>query len=353
MLREIWIGAHLINDASPAFVVAEIGTNHGGDLERAKQLITAAAECGCDAVKLQKRDNKNIFTSEIYNQPYNSENSYGLTYGEHREALEFGLMEYVALRQYAQKIGILLFASVFDVASAGVLDTSDNPAFKIASGDLTNIPLIRYVAGLHRPVIVSTGGGTIADVQRVYDEVPHDHLVLLQCTSSYPVEPAEMNLRVIETYRNMFPDVVIGLSDHYDGIAMAGVAYTLGARVFEKHFTLNHTWKGTDQVFSLEPEGMKRMVRDLNRTRDALGTGKKQRYLSEDRPLYKMAKSLVAARSLPKGHLLTADDIAIKSPGGGLPPYLLDGFIGAYLFHDLAQDALLDQNDVYHVDEGD
>ena len=150
-----------------------------------------------------------------------------------------------------------------------------------------------------------------------------------------------MNLRVIETMRCQFPDTVIGLSDHQDGIALAPVAYALGARIFEKHFTLDHNAKGSDHRFSLEPDGMKRMVRDLKRTREALGDGVKRPYESEQPGLYKMAKSIVAARDLPAGHVLTVEDLAFKSPAGGLPPYQAHDLIGTRLDHDVWEDECL------------
>src|SRR5262249_10497000 len=161
------------------------------------------------------------------------------------------------------------------------------------------------------PIVISTGGGTLEDVQRVYDQVMpiNSQICLLQCSAEYPVEPEDMNLRVITTFRETFPDLVIGLSDHQNGIAMALVGYMLGARVIEKHFTLNRAWRGSDKVFSLEPEGLRKMIRDIERTRMALGDGVKRVLPGEANPLYKMAKKLVAARNLPAGTILTEEDI--------------------------------------------
>jgi N-acetylneuraminate synthase/sialic acid synthase len=317
-------------DGTHCYVVAEIGHNHQGSLEKAKEFFLRAKECGVDAVKLQKRDNRTLYTKAMYDMPYNHENSFGPTYGTHREALEFGREELVELKRYAAELGLTLFATVFDLPSADFLAELEMPAYKIASGDLKNTPLLKYVAQLGKPMFVSTGGGTLEDVERAYDTIMpiNPQLCLLQCTASYPVEAAEMDLRVIATFREHFPDAVIGLSDHQNGIAMAVVAYALGARVIEKHFTLNRAWKGTDHAFSLEPVGMRKLVRDLRRTEAALGDGVKKVYPSEEKPLYKMAKKLVAARDLPVGHLLTPEDIAIKSPNDGLPPYELARVIG-------------------------
>jgi|SRR5581483_2117293 len=340
MRQSLVINSTIINDDSPCYVIAEIGHNHQGDLDKAKALFRAAKECGVHAVKLQKRDNRNLYTRALYDSPYVNENSYGDTYGAHREALEFGQDEYVELKKYAAELGLTFFATVFDFASADFCANLDMPAYKIASGDLKNIPLLKHVAQFGKPMLISTGGGTLEDAQRAYDAVMplNSQVCLLQCTASYPVEPEEMNLRVIQTFRETFPDIVIGLSDHQNGIAMAVVGYTLGARVIEKHFTLNRAWKGTDHPFSLEPVGMRKLVRDLERARLALGDGVKRVLPSETKPLFKMGKKLVAARDLPAGTILQRADIAIKSPNDGLPPYELERVIGKTLQRNLAQD---------------
>jgi sialic acid synthase len=343
MPRELTIGSTRVHDDGDCYVIAEIGHNHQGSVERAKDLFRAAKECGVDAVKLQKRSNRTLYTKAMYESPYDNENSFGLTYGAHREALEFGWDEYVELKRYAAEIGVTFFATAFDVESADFLAKLEMPAYKIASGDLNNLPLLTHVARIGKPVIVSTGGGSIDDVQRLYDEVKpiNAQLCLLQCTASYPAEPEDMNLRVIGTFRDRYPDLVIGLSDHQNGIAMADVAYILGARVIEKHFTLNRAWKGTDHAYSLEPVGMRKLVRDLRRVRAALGTGQKQPLPVEKKPLFKMGKKLVAARGLPAGHVITAADVAIKSPNDGLPPYQLPAVLGKALRRDLAEDESL------------
>lgn len=340
MSRQLTINSCTISEDSDCYVIAEIGHNHQGDLQKAKDLFKVAKECGVDAVKLQKRDNKTLFTKALYDKPYDNENSFGPTYGAHREALEFGREEYVELQKYAHELGVTMFATAFDFKSADFLAELDMPAYKIASGDLKSIPLLKFVAKIGKPMLVSTGGAAFEDVQRAYDAIMpiNSQLCLLQCTASYPADPQDLNLRVIPTYRERFPEIVIGLSDHENGIAMAVAAYVLGARMVEQHFTLNHTWKGTDHAFSLEPIGMRKLVRDLRRARLALGDGVKQVYPSEINPIIKMSKKLVAARDLPAGHRLTGDDIAIKSPGDGLPPYELDNLIGKVTRRVLAEE---------------
>ncbi len=327
-------------DDNSVFVIAEIGHNHQGNLDICKSMFVAAREAGANAVKLQKRNNKTLYTKALYNEPYNSENSYAPIYGEHREALEFNSEQYSELIRFAKEIDIIFFATAFDFESLDFLIQLDMPAYKIASGDLLNIPLQRRIAQLGKPVLLSTGGGTFTDIKRAVSAILEytDDLVLFHCTASYPANVEDMNLLVIPELKKLFPNIIIGLSDHENGIDAASVGYMLGARVFEKHFTLNRSWKGTDQSFSLEPEGLRKLIRNLNRIPILLGSSDKQLLESEKRPLKKMAKTIVAKNDLPAGHTLTESDIALKSPGGGLPPYELENVIGKTLIQKLAED---------------
>jgi N-acetylneuraminate synthase/sialic acid synthase len=351
-VRELLIDGRRIADDTPCFVIAEIGHNHQGSVERAQELFVLAKQCGVDAVKLQKRDNRRLYTRELYDSPYENENSFGPTYGAHREALELDRAAYVELQACARELGLAFFATAFDEPSADLLAELDVPAFKIASGDLTNTPLLRHVAALGRPLVVSTGGATLDDVDRAVETVTDagGTLCLLQCTAAYPAAVEELNLGVITTFRERYPELVIGLSDHQDGIAMAPVAYMLGARVVEKHFTLSHTAKGTDHAFSLMPEGMRKLVRDLRRVPSAIGDGVKRPLPSEERPLGKMGKKLVASRALEAGHVLADGDLVAKSPAdGGLPPYALDELLGRSLRRALSEDEAILAADVAPV----
>ncbi len=348
-MRELTIAGRRIADDTPCFVIAEIGHNHQGRVQQAKELFRAARGAGVDAVKLQKRDNARLFTRALYDSPYDNENSFGATYGEHREALELDKDAFAELRDLAAELGLVFFATALDEASADLLAELDLPAYKIASGDLRNTPLLRHVAALGKPMIVSTGGATLEDVDRAMEAIaPHnDQVCLLQCTAAYPAAVEELNLSVITTLRERYPDVVVGLSDHQDGIAMATVAYMLGARVIEKHFTLSHAAKGTDHAFSLIPEGMRKLVRDLHRIPVALGDGEKRPLPTEEKPLQKMGKKLVAVRPLQAGHVLAPGDLVAKSPAdGGLPPYALDDLLGRTLARPLAEEQTVVAEDV-------
>jgi N-acetylneuraminate synthase/sialic acid synthase len=349
MSRTITIDGTRIGDDTACYVIAEVGHNHQGDVEQAKRLLDAAKECGVNAVKLQKRSNRTLYTREFYEQPYDNELSFGRTYGEHREALELGADDYRALLRHARDVGLTLFATAFDVESADLLAELDVPAFKFASGDLRNTPLQRHVAAFGKPMLLSTGGGTMEDIERAVDAILplNEQLCVLQCTAAYPANVEDLNLNVITTLRERFPELVIGLSDHQNGIAMAVVAYMLGARVIEKHFTLDHALKGRDHAFSLMPEGMRRLVRDLHRVPAALGDATKRPLPVEADPLEKMGKKLVAARELELGHVLAVDDLAIKSPAdGGLPPYELDRLVGRTLRRPVAAEDFVTFDDV-------
>jgi sialic acid synthase len=343
-----------IHDGGDCFVIAEIGHNHQGSLEQAKAMVTMAKDCGANAVKVQKRSNRTLYTREFFEQPYDNEFSFGKTYGEHREALELGREDYIELQRYSKGLGITFFATPFDVESADFLAELDMPAYKLASADLSNTPLLRHVASIGKPMLLSTGGATTDDVDRAVETIRplNEQLCILQCTAAYPCETEDLHLRVITTFRERYPDYVIGLSDHQNGISMALVGYMLGARVIEKHFTLNHAWKGTDHPFSLMPEGLRKLVRDLRRVPVALGDGVKRPLPVEAKPLEKMGKKLVASRDLELGHVLSEQDIAIKSPAdGGLPPYELERLVGRRLRRPVSLDDFLTFDDVEPVPE--
>lgn len=297
-MREIVINGHRIADDTDAYVIAELGHNHGGKYATARTMILEAAKAGAHACKLQKRDNDRLYTRELLNAPYENENSFGKTYGDHRRALEFGAKEYLACRTVAQAAKIDFFATAFDEASADFLMMVDVPAIKIASSGMTDHALLRYVASLGKPMIVSTGGGTWDDVDICANLLANTRtpFALLHCTAAYPVQNVtEHNLLVIEEMRDRYPDIVIGWSSHDPGVSLSLLAYAYGARIIEKHFTLNRASKGTDHSFSLEPHGLQVLCEDLKKARLASGDGIKRVYDSERKPLAKMRRTLTAA----------------------------------------------------------
>jgi len=337
------LGKRLITDDSPCYVIAEVGHNHQGSVEQCKQMFAAAKAAGVGGVKLQKRDNRSLFTNAMFHKPYENPNSFGATYGEHREYLEFDRDQYLELRAYCLELEIDFFATAFDLPSVDFLEEIDLVAYKVASADVRNIPLLRRLAETGKPILISTGGAGFGAVKQAYETVAAGgaDIAILQCTAGYPAAWEELNLRVIATYREAFPDAVAGLSSHDNGIAMATAAYVLGARVIEKHFTLDRTMRGTDHSFSLEPQGMTKMVRDLDRLHLALGDGEKCVYDSEKAPIQKMSKSLFVAHDLPAGHVLRAEDLTMKSPGDGIAPSELDVVVGARLVIDVHAETML------------
>ena len=293
-MREINLCGKVVADDLPAFVIAEIGHNHGGDLYTCLRMIDEAKKAGADCVKLQKRDNKTLYAPQYYHSSYSSPHAYGATYGEHREALEFGKEEYEEVRRYCSAEQIGFAATAFDIPSAHFLADIGVDFIKVASGDVTSLPLLTEIATLGLPVVYSTGGAKsmheVVQAKRILSE--HDvPVAVLQCTSGYPASWDELNLRVIEDYRYTMPDTVVGWSMHARGTSQAAVAYALGARIIEAHFTLDRYAKGTDQAMSLESEGLAAMVRYLGYTRLALGTGVKVRYPSEAEALKKQWKN--------------------------------------------------------------
>lgn len=306
---------------SRCHLIAEIGSNHQGSVETAEEMIRVAADAGFDAVKLQKRHNSALFVPSFYDSPYASENAYGPTYGEHREALELGEMEYLALAAVAEDLGVLFIVTPFDEPSVefcvGLGDSLH--ALKVASGSLTYVPLLREVAATGLPVILSTGGGTWEDVDRAVGVLDGTDLTVMQCTASYPARYEELDLGVIPEIARRYPEVWPGASLHDNGIAMAVAAYALGARVIEKHVTLDRTMRGTDHPFSLEPQGQRKLVRDIRRAEVALGQTKRV-HDSELPAIRKMGVSPYPVRSVRDGERLSLAFIDYRSPQDGMTP---------------------------------
>lgn len=337
---EIKLGKRIINYQSPAYVIAEIGHNHQGSVDLCEKIIEAAAAAGADCVKLQKRDNKTQFTHAAYNAIYNSENSFGRTYGDHREFLEFNKEQFLRVKSKAEACGLDFCSTAFDIPSVDFLLDIGVSHIKIASGDLVNTPLLTYASATGIPLIVSTGASTLEDVDRAVEVLSRgaSQFALLQCTSGYPANHEELSIAVIQTYAKRYSETIVGFSSHENGIAMPLVAYALGARIIEKHFTTDRTMKGTDQALSLSPSGMRRMCRDLKNAHVAMGDGEKRVYPSEIKNIQKQRKSIVAARAIKAGDRICESMLALKVPSNGLPPYRIAEIIGAVAIENIAED---------------
>lgn len=331
-MAEIVLDGITVGDNRPPWVCAEIGNNHQGDMQEAKRLIEMARDAGANACKLQKRDNSALFTKAFYNSPYNSENSYADTYGAHRDYFEFSLGQYLELKDYADYLGITMIATAFDLPSVDFLENVEVPFYKVASGSVTNPLLLKKIASLGKPIIASFGGANWNTMDKAVSVLTEQGapLIMLQCTASYPAPPSLLNLDRITLMRNRYPEHIIGFSDHEDGIAMGVAAYTLGARVFEKHITMSHSNRGTDHAFSLEYMGLRSYVGNLHRAHQALDYNE-QPFEEEKKPIYKMGYSIYPAHDIKAGTILMPEDLVIKSPMEGLNGWAYNDIIGEEL----------------------
>ena len=329
-MRSFEIAGRKITQDGKPYVIAEIGNNHNGRVDLCKILIERAKANGADAVKLQKRSPASLFTCKLYNSPYENENSFGPTYGAHREFLEFDHDQWVEIVDFARKCDIPLFSTAFDIESVEFLKRYDLPAWKVASGCLKDVFLIESMAETKKPMIISTGGGDWEDVDRVYDLLEYRNIdfCFLHCVASYPNTADKMNLATITSMLDRYEHTIIGLSDHYPGNLMAETAYSLGARVFEKHFTANKSWQGPDHALSMEPEDLHHLVHNLEKIKASMGSGEKTMLHCEQKGIYKMGKGIYARHDIPMSAIITEDMLCIKSPADGLPPYEIGNVIG-------------------------
>jgi sialic acid synthase len=340
--RTITIGRRTVGDGQPCFVIAEGGVNHNGDPRLADELVHIAADCQADAVKFQKRTINELLTRAALDRPYVNPNSLGATYGEHRLKLELSDADWYRLRDLAMRLGLQFMGSAWDRGSADLLDVLESPAIKTPSAVLTDLDLLEYIARKGRPMIVSTGMSTLEEVDQAVERIlRHTHeLILLQCTSAYPSEFADINLRVMDTYSKRY-GVLVGYSGHERGISVSEAAATLGACVVERHFTKDRTLPGPDHAASLEPIGLKKLVRDIRQIETAMGSAEKRVMASELSVRVRLGKSVVAARTIRAGSILKQDMLTAKSPGDGISPNHLARLFGRVAAVDIEADALL------------
>ena len=280
MSREIMVGDILIGTNHPAFILAEVGINHNGDIQLAKKLIDVAMAAGCDAVKFQKRNPDEAVPEEQKN--IRRETPWGpMTYLEYRKRIEFNRDRYNEIDRYCQEKDMMWLASAWDISSVEFLERYDLPAYKIPSALITDKDYLNVLKELDKPLIVSTGMADIELVEKVVDFLGEENIILLHTVSSYPAKPEHINLRVIQTYQKLF-NCVVGYSGHEVGLQITLAAVSLGAKVIERHITLDRSMWGTDQAASVEPGGLMRLTRDIRVIESSLGDGKK-RVLPEER----------------------------------------------------------------------
>ena len=277
-MNKLIIGNKEVGENKPVFIAAELGINHNGDVEIAKQLIDVAVEAGCDAVKFQKRTIEIVYSKEELQKP--RESPWGTTFEDQKRGLEFGQEEYQIIDEYCRAKNILWFASCWDEDSVDFIDAFDPPCYKIASASLTDDSLLKHTRSKGKPILLSTGMSTLEQIHHAVDVLGEENLILLHCTSTYPSKLEELNLNVITTLKQQF-SCPIGYSGHEIGVSSSIVAAVLGACMVERHLTLDRAMYGSDQAASLEPQGMKKLVRDIRELPTILGDGKKRVYKSE------------------------------------------------------------------------
>jgi len=330
-MKAIRIGNHCIGKENPTFIIAEAGVNHNGDVSLAKELIKEAHQAGAHAVKFQAFTARGLCNLDLTE----TKNVEGLTGGSKSsydmyKRLELSEKDIQELLQEAQHLGIDCFFSVFDEVRVQFLDTLDTCCFKISSGDLTYIPLIKKAAHTGRPIILSSGLGTLDEIRVAVSTIEatgNAQIIILQCTADYPPRDEEINLAVIEMLQKTF-DYPIGFSDHSLGIEIPLAAAALGATVIEKHFTVSHDCDGPDHEMSLDPTEFKQMVAGIRRIEKARGSSVKMPTPKEATLVFSGRRGIKAARDISAGEILTDEDIIIVKPESGINPEHKEDIIG-------------------------
>jgi len=323
----IKIGNRTIGEGKPCFIIAEAGVNHNGDINLAKKLIDLAKDAGADAVKFQ------TFTAEeVVIKGTEKANYQKVTTGteesqfEMLKKLELTQRDFEQLFTYARGKGVVLLSSAFDNRSVDLLDNLGVPAIKVASGEITNSPLLKHIARKKRPIILSTGMATLDEVEEALEVIRKEgarEIVLLHCVSCYPAKIEDVNLKAMETLRTTFK-LPVGLSDHTPGITASIAAVALGACIIEKHFTLDKSLPGPDHRASLEPGELKQMVTAIREVEKAMGNGVKRPTEEEEENKKVARRSIVARVDIPLGAIITEEMLDVKRPGGGLEPKYMD-----------------------------
>ncbi len=327
------IAGRLICEEGPAFIVAEAACNHMCDLNTALRMVDAAAEAGADAIKFQTYKSERLVDRQVESYWHGPEGNTS-QWAYYKRLDRFGREEYQALFLHAQHKGLIAFSTPFDCESASLLNELGMPVFKIASCDLPDVRLLRHVASFRKPVILSTGAAELPEIRAAL-EILQAHgaqgVALLACTMSYPTPVDQAHLRRIETLRHHFPDCVIGNSDHTEPdphMMIPAIAVTLGARIVEKHFTLDRTWTGSGHFFSTNPSDLRAMVEGIRLCEKVLGSPEIRVQEVERLARERARRSLVAERAIRKGEVITQQMIGIKRPGTGLSAALIDQVVG-------------------------
>jgi len=321
-----------IGHGHPCFIVAEVGNNHQGDMAQARRMVEEAAKAGVQAVKFQKRHMESLLTRAGREAPYTGANSFGPTYGAHRAALELSAEQMAELKDLAESLGLVFFASAWDEVSLEEMLGLGMEVIKICSADVVNVPLVRRVADSGLPVIMSTGMSSLEEVDAAVDIIRarHDNLVLLHCNSSYPCAEEQIGLPVMDALRDRYK-LPVGYSGHERGLAPSVAAVALGACMVERHFTLDKNQVGTDHKASLEPAELALLVSMIREVEASMIQQGKKVFPEELAAAKKLRKCMVFSRDLPAGHVIAPADLTTRSPLAGISPVHWDEVLGAAL----------------------
>lgn len=330
MNKKIMINDCFIGHGCPVFIIAEAGVNHNGSIELAKKMVNVAKDSGADAIKFQTFKTENMTINKAQKAEYQEKATGGGSQYEMLKNLELTDTEFITLAEYAKKKDIIFLSTPFDKHSVDLLEGLGVSAYKIGSGELTNIPLLKYIAEKSKPILLSTGMaylGEIEDALNIIRETGVVNIVLLHCVSSYPTTYEDVNLSAINTLRAAFK-LPTGFSDHTIGIIMPIVAVALGACVIEKHFTLDKKLPGPDHSSSLNPDELTLMIKNIKEIQVALGNGIIKPTPEEEKNRDVVRKSIVSSMTLKKGRILTEEMINFKRPGTGISPKFYEKILG-------------------------
>ena len=341
---KIEIGNKLIGEEEPCFIIAEAGVNHNGDTELAMQLIDAAKDAGADAVKFQTFKTENLLSKNIM-VPKHVESKESLF--DTIRGLELSEEAHCMLSEYCKQKGIVFMSTPMDNNSVDLLEDIGVPVFKVASCDLDNLPLLKYISKTEKPIILSTGMGSISEVGEAIEVIKsngNSDIILLHCVSAYPPKVEDVNLRAMETLGNAFK-LTVGYSDHTIGINIPLAAVALGAKVIEKHFTLDRNMEGPDHAVSADPDDLERLVSGVREIEESFGTGVKVPSKDEIEMRRSFRKSIVAITDIKKGATIMPEMLSVKRPGTGISPKYFDFIAGRKAKRDLSKDDLITMGD--------
>lgn len=325
------------------FIIAEAGVNHNGNIDIAKQLIDVASVAGADAIKFQTFKAENLATKYAAKASYQRKNTGQGSQYEMLKKLELSYEDHIILKKHCEEREILFISTPFDFQSVDLLEKLNTHLYKISSGDLTNIPLLRYIARLNKPMIVSTGMANLGEIEiavREIEKLNNHKITLLHCTSNYPTEYENVNLYAMVTLKNTFK-IPVGYSDHTEGIEIPIAAAAMGAKIIEKHFTLDRSMEGPDHKASLNPEELKKMVLSIRNIEKAFGDGIKICSKSEENTKKVARKSIVARVNIAKGEKISYENVTFKRPGNGISPVFIDEIIGKTAIEDIEEEAFI------------